>query len=84
MPNHSSAAFASLRDACCELNSRLTVRNVVRYFPVEIHSVLGPEFASELRSEGHIYMRRFRPTEYEMLAYPIQCYPAALPHAPFS
>jgi urocanate hydratase len=61
---------------------RLAVRNALRYFPSSLHAVLGPEFAQELEQEGHIYMRRFQPmADYEMMAYPIQCYPAVLPEA---
>eukprot|EP01083_Nonionella_stella_P078405 214588_1 len=52
------------------------VRNALRYFPKNSHSILAPEFADELRNEGHIYMRRFIPTSYLMKAYPIDCYPA--------
>jgi hypothetical protein len=47
---------------------KLAVRNALRYFPAETHKVLAPEFAAELRNEGHIYMRRFAPTEYVMQA----------------
>jgi len=54
---------------------RLAIRNHLRYFPLDTHQVLAVEFARELREEGHIYMRRFMPTEYEVKAYPIQCYP---------
>ena len=46
-----------------------------------MHTELGPEFAAELRQYGHIYMRRFRPSEYVMKAYPQSCYPAVLPAA---
>lgn len=56
---------------------RLAVENALRYFPAEHHASLGAEFAAELASEGHIYCRRFRPTEYEIKAYPIDWYPAA-------
>lgn len=55
---------------------RLAVANALRYFPREHHDVLRDEFATELATEGHIYMRRFRPTEYEMKAYPLSYYPA--------
>jgi len=60
---------------------RLAVRNALRYFPTRLHAELGPEFARELEEEGHIYMRRFRPTEYEMMAYPQESYPARIPQA---
>lgn len=54
---------------------RLGVRNILRYFPEDTHSLLGPEFAAELRDYGHIYCYRFLPTEYDMKAYPIDFYP---------
>ncbi|KAJ0409626.1 hypothetical protein P43SY_008498 [Pythium insidiosum] len=54
----------------------LAVKNALRYFPANFHETLAAEFAQELRDEGHIYMHRFRPTTYEMKAYPITAYPA--------
>lgn len=55
---------------------RQALRNSLRYFAPALHATLAPEFLKELETDGHIYMRRFRPTEYEMRAYPIQSYPA--------
>jgi urocanate hydratase len=57
------------------------LRNALRYFPVEWHGELAPEFAAELRTEGRIYMRRFRPRDYAMAARPIDAYPARSRHA---
>jgi len=54
----------------------LAIKNALRYFPNDHHSELAPEFLNELETYGHIYMYRFRPTNYEMKAYPIECYPA--------
>jgi urocanate hydratase len=54
----------------------LAVRNALRYFPPAWHARLAPEFAAELERDGRIYMRRFRPTGYEMRARPIDEYPA--------
>lgn len=54
---------------------RLALRNALRYFPKKWHARLAPEFARELRQDGHVYMRRFRP-HYEMRARPIGEYPA--------
>lgn len=54
---------------------RLALRNALRYFPAEQHSILAPEFAKELHDYGRIYMYRLRP-EYEMKARPIDAYPA--------
>lgn len=55
---------------------KLAVSNALRYFPPSLHATLANEFAEELLTEGHIYMRRFKPTEYEMKAYPVDWYPA--------
>lgn len=49
---------------------KLAIRNALRYFPPEFHSVLAPEFANELKEFGRIYMYRFRP-DYEIKARPI-------------
>lgn len=59
----------------------LAVQNALRYFPIRFHATLAPEFAQELKSEGHIYMHRFRPVQYEMKAYAIDLYPAKCPQA---
>ncbi|RWS03308.1 urocanate hydratase-like isoform X1 [Dinothrombium tinctorium] len=53
---------------------KLAVRNALRYFPPNTHSVLAPEFMAELKEYGHIYMYRFIP-DIEMKAYPIDSYP---------
>ncbi len=60
---------------------KLALRNALRYFPQELHAELAPEFAAELATDGRIYMRRLRPTEYEMKARPIDDYPANSRHA---
>ena len=52
------------------------LRNSLRYFPPEWHTVLAHEFAEELERDGRIYMRRFLPVGYEMRARPIDEYPA--------
>lgn len=54
---------------------KLALRNALRYFPLDFHSVLAPEFLDELNNHGRIYMYRFRPP-YEMIARPINVYPA--------
>jgi len=53
----------------------LALRNALRYFPADWHADLAPEFARELRADGRIYMRRFRPA-YPMHARPLDQYPA--------
>jgi urocanate hydratase len=40
---------------------QLAVQNALRYFPPSAHCVLAPEFVSELRDYGHIYMYRLLP-----------------------
>lgn len=53
----------------------LAIQNALRYFPVEWHETLTPEFVSELEQYGRVYMHRFRP-EYDMYSRPIDAYPA--------
>jgi urocanate hydratase len=53
----------------------LALRNALRYFPRAWHGRLADEFARELKEDGRIYMRRFRPA-YEMRARPISEYPS--------
>lgn len=55
---------------------RLALKNALRYFPTELHSVLAVEFAEELKIYGRIYMYRYRPVN-EIIARPIGDYPAA-------
>ncbi|MGM0596882.1 MAG: urocanate hydratase [Myxococcota bacterium] len=54
---------------------KLALRNALRYFPIKHHAKLAPEFARELKEEGRIYMKRYRPA-YKMFARPIEHYPA--------
>jgi urocanate hydratase len=63
------------KDILTTEEKKLAVRNALRYFPKEHHSVLAPEFFEELETFGRIYMYRFRP-EMEMKAHPIDWYPA--------
>ncbi len=53
---------------------RLAIKNALRYFPVEWHETLSQDFLLELKHYGHIYMYRFRPTNFPMRAYPIDYY----------
>ena len=52
----------------------LALKNALRYFPKNLHSVLGPEFKEELERYGRIYMYRYQP-DYEIYARPIDHYP---------
>lgn len=62
------------RDVLTDGEKKLALRNALRYFPPQLHGVLAPEFAAELRDRGRIYMYRYRPS-YEMKARPIGDYP---------
>lgn len=64
------------RQVLSKTEERLALKNALRYFNPEYHSVLAPEFLDELRTFGRIIMERYRPTEYAMKAYPIDAYPA--------
>ena len=55
--------------------TKLALRNALRYFDKKHHKTLLPEFKAELDTYGRIYMYRFRP-EYKMYARPISEYPA--------
>ena len=59
-----------------QAEKELAVRNALRYVPPAWHATLAPELAAELARDGRIYMRRLRPTGYEMKARPIDAYPA--------
>ena len=54
---------------------KLALKNALRYFPVDQHETLAPEFKAELDNYGRIYMHRYRPT-YAMHARSITDYPA--------
>ena len=54
--------------------SKLALRNALRYFEAKHHAALLPEFKNELATFGRIYMYRFRP-DYEMRARAINEYP---------
>ena len=58
------------------IEKKLAIRNALRYFPKTQHHLLAKEFLNELEEYGRIFMHRYRPTEYEMKAYPIDQYPA--------
>ena len=53
---------------------KLALQNALRYFPIEFHAELAPEFLEELNTFGRIYMYRFKP-DYKMFARPIGDYP---------
>ena len=59
---------------------RLAMENALRYFPMEWHAELAPEFLEELKEFGRIYMYRFKPS-YDMHARGIEEYPCKTPQA---
>ena len=59
---------------------RLALRNALRYLPDRHHARLAPELAQELKTDGRIYLRRYRP-HYPMHARPLAAYPARCPEA---
>src|SRR6056300_1007562 len=62
------------KDILSAKEKKLALENALRYFPVEWHEALAPEFATELKEYGRIYMYRYRP-DYKMYARPISEYP---------
>src|SRR4030065_1226536 len=62
------------RDLLTTDEKKLALRNALRYFPVQLHGALAPEFAAELSERGRIYMYRYRPS-YEIKARPLGDYP---------
>ena len=63
------------RQVLSKEEKKLALKNALRYFDVRHHKDLALEFADELETYGRIWMMRYRPTEYEMKAYPIDAYP---------
>lgn len=62
------------KDILNKKEKKLALKNALRYFPKDQHSLLAPEFLKELESFGRIYMYRYRPN-YGICARPINEYP---------
>ncbi|MCA6423427.1 MAG: urocanate hydratase [Flavobacterium sp.] len=62
------------KEILSEEEKKLALKNALRYFEPQHHSVLIKEFKEELEQYGRIYMYRFRP-DYKMYARPISEYP---------
>ena len=76
LPYDTEANHAPVRkDILSVSDKKLAIRNALRYFDEQHHTILAKEFAEELKKYGRIYMFRFRP-QYAMLARPIDQYPA--------
>ncbi|MFC7356568.1 urocanate hydratase [Jejudonia soesokkakensis] len=54
--------------------TKLALKNALRYFDPKHHATLLPEFKEELDTYGRIYMYRYRP-DYKIFARPISEYP---------
>ena len=63
------------KNSLTKKEKKQALKNALRYFPSKFHAELAPEFYTELKEFGRIYMYRFRP-EYKMYARPINEYPA--------
>ena len=64
------------RQILSEAEKRLAIENALRYVETKHHAVLAPEFLDELNTYGRIIMRRFRPVDHTIRAYPLDAYPA--------
>lgn len=53
--------------------TKVALRNALRYVPKELHEVLAPEFLEELKTRGKIYAYRYRP-EGDLKAKTIEDY----------
>jgi len=74
-PFDSAISHAPVRkDILSETEKKLALKNALRYFPVEQHKTLAPEFAEELKTYGRIYMYRYRPS-YKIYGRNIEDYP---------
>jgi urocanate hydratase len=63
------------KDVLSPAEKAQALRNALRYVPKAHHATMAPELAHELRDDGRIYMRRYRP-HHAMHARPISAYPA--------
>ena len=79
--DHSVDHAPNRRQILTKKEKKLALANALRYFEPRHHATLLPEFLDELNSFGRIIMRRFRPTEFPMKAYPLDAYPAVTQQA---
>ncbi|MEX2370655.1 MAG: urocanate hydratase [Bacteroidales bacterium] len=74
VPNPEVSHAPIRRQVLTREEKKLAVKNALRYFPVELHETLAPEFADELNRLGRIYMYRYKPS-YKIHARTIDEYP---------
>ena len=67
--NHAPKRKAILSDT----ETKLALKNALRYFDKKHHSTLLPEFKTELEIYGRIYMYRFRP-DYKNISFEREAY----------
>jgi urocanate hydratase len=53
--------------------TKVALKNALRYVPEELHAVLAPEFMEELRTLGRVYAYRYMPKE-KIYGKPIETY----------
>jgi urocanate hydratase len=68
------------KDILTAEEKKLAIKNALRYFRKEHHTILAPEFLDELNSYGRIYMYRYRPRR-RITAGNIEDYPYRSKHA---
>ena len=62
------------KDILTKDEKKLAIKNALRYFPKNMHTVLAPEFLNELKIYGRIYMYRFMPN-YKIKARHLEDFP---------
>ena len=59
--------------------TKLALKNALRYVPEKLHSKLAPEFLEELKTRGRIYGYRYRPVDGNITGKPVGQYKGILP-----
>lgn len=59
--------------------TKLALKNALRYIPEELHEKLAPEFLEELKTRGRIYGYRYRPINGNIIGKPVNEYKGILP-----
>jgi len=62
------------KDILSNDEKKLAIKNALRYFDIQFHKELAPEFLNELEEYGRIYMYRFRP-DYKIFGRSINDFP---------
>jgi len=59
--------------------TKLALKNALRYVPEKLHGKLAPEFLEELKEKGRIYGYRYRPKDGNIYGKPVDEYKGILP-----